>query len=177
VGAELRDFFRNLKRLERLLRKAQTEELDAQEPRRFELESVIENLQHAEREAQEVADALPGTKGKVRELLNARAERVNAGIESLNKRKSELEAELQKQVLTDAAIENILTYARDVREGIEHAEPSDHRRVLEWLGVSVDVKDGCYKAHCVLGGWEEAIPYRKIRRGDAVAFDDSRIPT
>lgn len=66
--------------------------------------------------------------------------------------------------LTDNAVEDVLSYAEMVRDGIEHATQADKRRLLEVLGMSINIKHGRYNVQCVLGEWSGKVIYRKPGR-------------
>jgi hypothetical protein len=134
--------FQDPERLERKLRIVQQEELDAQAPKRDGLEATELNIKHAEKEADEIAAVLPRARGKVKESVELRMDEVNARYDALVKHRAELQADLSARRLTDEAIGDTMTYARDVREGIERAEQGDKRRVLESLDVGLTVEDG-----------------------------------
>ena len=107
IWEDLRGLFHDLNRLKRELKIAQQEELDQQEPKRAELEAVEENIRHTDREAAEIAETLPGAKGRVKELMEARMAKVNEQYTRLMKRRSALQSELATRRLTNGAIGDV----------------------------------------------------------------------
>ncbi len=172
VWEELKNLFQDLKRLKRELAIAQQNEIDAQEPKRDELEAVEANLAHTEKQAAELARALRKTDPDeiVGKNLQQDVHRTNALHKEQLQRRDELTAELSARTLTDDAIGDILQYARDVREGIESADFGDMRINLERLRVEVEVKNGHYTARCVLGKWEGEV----MRRSEIIANRNRR---
>lgn len=163
IWADVKRLFNEID-LEDALRVAQATELDAQEPMRAELEAVEVNIHHAERDADEIAAALPGAKGRVKESLELRMDEVNARYDALMTRRAELHAELGERHLTDKAVEDVLSYAEMVRDGIEYATEADKRRLLEVLGMRINIKHGHYYVQCLLGEWNGKVVYRKRGR-------------
>ncbi len=60
-------------------------------------------------------------------------------------------------MVTDERIAEIMQYARDVREGVQNPDLYGKRRMLEWLGVEVTIKDAHYYVTCLLGSTDVPI--------------------
>ena len=54
--------------------------------------------------------------------------------------------------------------AEMVRDGIEYATEADKRRLLEVLGMRINIKHGHYYVQCLLGEWNGKVVYRKRGR-------------
>lgn len=158
IWADIKGLLDDLDGLWDKLKKAQAEELEQHEPIREELDAVLVNLGHASGEAVQIADTLPHMTGAVRKAMEEKAKEVNARCEALEARTKELENALTSRRLTDEAIGDIFTYARDAKEGIAHATESDKRRYLETLCVKVKMvsiaEKACYHVLCLLGEWD-----------------------
>ncbi|MBM3130129.1 MAG: hypothetical protein FJ009_16080 [Chloroflexi bacterium] len=162
VWQEIEELFSNLDRLWNDLKVAQQRELDAQEPKRAELQAIEGLIEQANREITEIVVALPKASGRIGETLQAKADEVNARYDALIRRRANLQAELGARRLTDDAVAEIMQYARDIQEGIQNADYDAKRRILESLGVLVRIKEGQYSIDCVLGHVEGTI--RRVGR-------------
>ena len=143
--------------LERDLRIAQQEEIDTQEPKRAELEALEANIAQTERRAAELANVLTmlaDKDGIVAKSVQMQIDQTNALHREQTERRAALQAELEARRLTDAAIGDILTYARDVREGIDSVTFNDKRRTLEILKVEITVKGERFNLKSLLGVWD-----------------------
>lgn len=139
VRRGLKGLLCDFERLERDLRIAQQEEPGSQAPKL---------------DAAKIGDALLKASGVVEQSLQEKMDECNQRHAALLKRKAELEDELTHQRLTDPAVRDILTYARDIAMGLEKATPELKRRMLEILDVEVTIRGSKYEAKCVLGTWE-----------------------
>ena len=153
--------FADLDRLWVNVKKAQEVELTAQDPKRAELQAVEDFIAQADREADEIALAMRQAKGRVGESLQRQQGDLNARLEGYHKRRGELIAKLGARRLTDDAIQDIMEFARDVREGLTAADFETKQRVFELLDVQVTVKDGqaqvsCMIADCMTQGGAES---------------------
>jgi site-specific DNA recombinase len=164
IWDEIRGLFQDLDRLWADLKAAQQNELTAQDPKRAELEAVEGLLKDTDSDADEIAATMRIAKGKVGERVQKQQDDCNARIAELTARREKLIAELGARKLTDDAIEKIMQFARDTREGIEDATFDDKRRTLENLDVRVTVTPGKYRLKCVIGEKDGEI--RKIKRGE-----------
>jgi site-specific DNA recombinase len=150
VWESIKGLFADLDRLWDDLRAAQQGELDAQDPKRAELQAIEDFIAQADREADEIALAMRQAKGRVAESLQRQQDDLNARLEGYHKRRGELVAELGARRLTDDAIQDIMTFARDVRIGIDEADFETKRRVIELLDVQVSADDDKVQVSCVI---------------------------
>ncbi|MCL5951136.1 MAG: recombinase family protein [Chloroflexi bacterium] len=171
IWHEIEELFSDLDRVSNQLKAAQQEELDNQQPKRDELQALEANMALTERNA----IALGQTLQALREIIESDPEGLVAQnyrkqIEEINelhrkqvKRCEELRAELTDQVLNDEAIELIMQYARDVKEGMQDLTFDGKRRVLEWLRVQITIKEDRYYLTCLLGSTDKPVrrPPRK----------------
>jgi hypothetical protein len=88
---------------------------------------------------------------------------VNARYDALLARREKLIADLGAQRLTDAAAQDLLAFADDVRLGMENADYRTKRANLEALKLSVVVRDGRFYVTSIAGTGEGEI--RKLPRG------------
>jgi site-specific DNA recombinase len=123
------------------LRTAQAAELEAQEPKQAELATVTALIAEAEAEAAQLAEALTKARGIVHKSLEDRMTQLNARYEALVTRRGELEAALQQR-LTDTVIQAALEFASSVQLGIENADNTTKRRIIDLFDARVTVKDG-----------------------------------
>jgi DNA invertase Pin-like site-specific DNA recombinase len=128
--------FADLDRLWVNVKKAQEVELTAQDPKRAELQAVEDFIAQADREADEIALAMRQAKGRVAESLQKQQDDLNARLERYHKRRGELIAELGARRLTDDAIQDIMTFARDVREGIDEADFETKQRIFGIFSIT-----------------------------------------
>jgi len=167
--------FADTARLEELLRIAQQEELEAFNPKREELAAVEAMIIDAEREAGEIGQALKKASGIVGKALEQDMQNVNQRYDALCKRQRKLTAELSATTLTEAAIQDAIRFAEDVRVGIENADYETKRYNLETLKIQVTVQDGRYHVESLIGDWEGEIrklprASRKSKGGDKVGI-------
>jgi len=153
IWDEIRELFSDLDRLWADLKAAQQNEDDQLKPLRDKLQITDDLIRHEEHEAAKIAAALPDTeKGSTaRKLLIERDRDISARLADLAKQREKIIAELGARKLTDDAIETIMQFARNAREGIENATFEDKRRLLEILDVQVTVTPGKYHLKCVIG--------------------------
>jgi len=179
VWGEIEELFSDLDRLWVDLIRTQQEELDAQEPKRAELEAVEANIAETERKAAVLGRTLAtlaetDPEGVVAKSMQPEVDRTNALHRGQVKRRDEITAQLGKRHLTDDAIAEIMQYARDVREGIQNADLHAKWRMLERLDVQVTIKEGRYYLKCVLGETEGEITKIDKRLKSAIVLGASR---
>ncbi len=151
------NLFADTPELERLLRIAQQEELLAIDPKRQELEAIEGMIIDTERDAAEVGQALKRATGIVSRALEQDMASINQRYAALSQHRDELQLEVSQVRLTDAAIDDAIRFAEDVRLGIENADFETKRRHLEILQVRTTVKDGRYYVNCLAGEWDGEI--------------------
>jgi site-specific DNA recombinase len=151
IWDEIRGLFQDPDRLWADLKAAQQNELTAQDPTRAELEAVEDLLRDAERDADEIAETMLIARGRVGERVQKQMDDCNTRITELTARRENLIAQLGTRKLTDAAIETIMQFARDIRAGIEGATFEEKRRTLENLDVQVTVTPGKYHVKTIVG--------------------------
>jgi len=153
IWDEIKELFSDINRLWADLKAAQQNEEDTLAPMRERLHIAEDFIRQTERDAVKVANALKDAEkgGAVYRALKNDETEINARLESLAKQREKLIAELGARKLTDEAIETIMQFARDAREGIENAAFEDKRRLLEMLDVQVTVTPGKYHLKCVIG--------------------------
>jgi len=94
-----------------------------------------------------------------KDLLSERKTRIEKNINRLNQERSELSHNIEQKALTEQEIQDLLGFARTIREELSDVESQEDQRtkhrILELLGVTVilEVKDGekLYHASCHLG--------------------------
>lgn len=154
VRRGLKGLLCDFERLERDLRIARQEELRSQAPKLDELAAVVVSIRQAKLDADKIGVALLKASGVVEQSLQEKMDECNQRHDALLKRKAEQQDELSHQRLTDPAVRDILTYARDIAMGLEKATPELKRRMLEILDVEVTIRGSKYEAKSVLGTWE-----------------------
>ncbi len=151
VWSEIAKLFENKEYFERALRKAQERELDAFAPKRSEYETVEQMIRDSEKEAQECAIALrKAGSGLVRKALEDQVALVDARYDALMKRRTELQAELGAQRLSDEAIADLLQFREDVIVGMKSPTSEDKRQILERLGVKVRLETDHFTIETVI---------------------------
>ncbi len=146
----IKELFADPDRLWAELKRAQQDELTAQDPKRDELKAVEDFIAQCDAEADEIAATMRIAKGRVGERVQKQQDDLNARLEGYHKRRGELIAELGARHLTDNAIGDVIKYAQDVRTGIEQADFETKQRIFELLDVQVAVKDGQARVSCVI---------------------------
>ena len=126
---------------EKYLREAQVRELEAQNPKRLELETVTALIDEAEAEAVKLGEALTKARGIVAKTLEDKMTALNERYDRLTARQAELEAALT-QKLTDEGITAAIRFAHDVERGLETASTEHKRRILDLFDTQIKVKDG-----------------------------------
>jgi hypothetical protein len=104
---------------ENALRAAQAVEAEQMQPKQKELEHVISLLSATEYEAEQIAETAKKVKGIVGEKLQVQADEIDRRYHALQKRKTELEEDLQLE-LTDSTIDNLLQFREVVAVGLNH---------------------------------------------------------
>jgi site-specific DNA recombinase len=127
-------------KFEEKLREAQAKELEATEPKYIELEHIQALIEQTEREADEIAGALPRTRGLVAARLEQQAEEVERRYQALLTRQAELQEALTLE-LTDGMIADLLSFRETVATGLSNPTYEDKRRWLEILQVEVRVQN------------------------------------
>jgi site-specific DNA recombinase len=164
--------FSDLKQLEDRLLKAQAEELEAMAPKRSDLEAVNAMIAETERDASEIARELVRQSGAVKRALELEAETVNSRHEKLITRQGQLQVEISQQQITDTAIRDTVSFAADMRQGLDHATFSVKRRLLETLDLQVTVSEGQFWVESSIGKWSGEIrTLPKAWEKDAIADD------
>ncbi len=125
--------------------------------------AVEANIKQTEHKAAELVRALATlTEGDpeciVARSFQAEIDQTNALHRAQVKRRALRSACNSARRLTEDTIGDILTNARDVKEGIDNATQSDKRRRLERLGAQILVKGSHFTINCLLGEWEREIP-------------------
>jgi site-specific DNA recombinase len=157
VWESIVQLFTNEIELERLLRIAQREELEALDPKQDEYTAIQGMMIDSEREAAEIGQALRRASGIVTKSLEKDMQEVNRRYDALCKRCEILQQELSKARLTDNAIQEALQFAEDIRAGIQNADFETKRRNLELLQVRVIVDGRRFYITCLAGAWEGEI--------------------
>jgi len=145
------DLFSNLEKLEKQLRIAQQEELDALDPKLEELNAVESMIVQTEADAVEIGQALKRVTGLVAKSLEQNMTEVNQRYDALCKRQGTLQTELSVTQLTDDAIQGVIEFAQDVFVGKENADFHVKRRNLEILNVQVVVDNGRFTIYSSAG--------------------------
>jgi site-specific DNA recombinase len=173
IWDEIRELFQDLDRLWNDLKTAQQSEEDMIAPIRERLQITNDLIKQAERDATKIANALKDAEkgGAVYHALKRDEAEVNARLNSLTKQREKLIAQLNERRMTNDTIDTIMTFARQVRKGIDTATSDDKRRILETLDVQVTVSQRKYHIKCILGEKDGEI--RKIERNGKVAIATS----
>ncbi len=158
------DFFENLPELERLLHEAQAQEDAEQDPLRAELEIVEELMLECDQDAADCAASMRRAKGRVLAKMELQQEEINSRYSDLQKRHTLILAKLEQRTFTDQTISDTLSFAADVRAGLESPDFPTKRRDLENLNVKVIADGSHYYVKCVLGKWEGDLPRPGQRR-------------
>lgn len=145
------DLFSNLEKLEKQLRIAQQEELNALDPKLEELNAVEAMIVQTEADAVEIGQALKRVTGLVAKSLEQNMTEVNQRYDALCKRQGTLQMELSVTQLTDDAIQGVIEFAQDVFVGKENADFHVKRRNLEILNVQVVVDNGRFTIYSSAG--------------------------
>ncbi len=145
------DLFSNLEKLEKQLRIAQQEELNALDPKLEELNAVEAMMAQTEADAVEIGQALKRATGLVAKSLEQNMTEVNQRYDALCKRQGTLQTELSVTQLTDDAIQGVIEFAQDVFVGKENADFHVKRRNLEILNVQVVVDNGRFTIYSSAG--------------------------
>lgn len=145
------DLFSNLEKLEKQLRIAQQEELNALDPKLEELNAVEAMMVQTEADAVEIGQALKRATGLVAKSLEQNMTEVNQRYDALCKRQGTLQTELSATQLTDDAIQGVIDFAQDVFVGKENADFHVKRRNLEILNVQVVVDNGRFTIYSAAG--------------------------
>lgn len=145
------DLFSNLEKLEKQLRIAQQEELNALDPKLEELNAVEAMMIQTEADAVEIGQALKRATGLVAKSLEQNMAEVNQRYDALCKRQGALQTELSVTQLTDGAIQGVIEFAQDVFVGKENADFYVKRRNLEILKVQVVVDKGRFTIYSAAG--------------------------
>lgn len=124
---------------ERDLREAQALQEQQSKPKVDELQTVLDYLAEAEKEADEIAQALRKAKGAVAASLERQQDECNKKYDALTKRRDELQAELAQRTLTDEAIDETLQFRADVAAGLREPTSDDLRFYYRQLNVRVMV--------------------------------------
>lgn len=124
---------------ERDLREAQALQEQQSKPKVDELQTVLDYLAEAEKEADEIAQALRKAKGAVATSLERQQDECNKKYDALTKRRDELQAELSQRTLTDEAIDETLQFRADVAAGLREPTNDDVRFYYRQLNVRVTV--------------------------------------
>ncbi len=141
----------NTKDLEKALRKAQKTEVEALQPKRQELESVLGLMEHSRKEAEKLGKALASVpEGIVSQTLQHQISQLEEVYAAQVKRRDELETELKERRLTDEAISEALLFRENVLLGMENPTSEDKRRVLEVLKTQVVIQDRKAVVRCYL---------------------------
>jgi site-specific DNA recombinase len=146
----VKELFSDPDRLWADLKRAQDAELTDQDPKRAELQAVEEFIAQADQEADEIAATMRIAKGRVGERVQKQQDDLNARIEGYHKRRGELIAELGARKLTDAALTDIVSYAQDVRLGIDEADFETKQRIIELLDVRVKIDGEKTQVTCAI---------------------------
>ena len=148
----------------RALHAAQHDELAAQEPKRDELQAIEAEIAGAEEEVNEIAEALRKAKGRVGDKLQAQQDEVNARLDTLTKKRAELQAELAARRLTDDTVASILEWRasqlqEDIAIGRANATDEDKRRIFEMIQLAVTVREGVVEnMTCVVKPSDAIVP-------------------
>lgn len=151
VWGSIIDLFSNLEKLEKQLRIAQQEELNALDPKLEELNAVEAMMIQTEVDAVEIGQALKRATGLVAKSLEQNMAEVNQRYDALCKRQGALQTELSVTQLTDGAIQGVIEFAQDVFVGKENADFHVKRRNLEILNVQVVVDNGRFAIYSSAG--------------------------
>jgi site-specific DNA recombinase len=137
------------KDFERALKEAQQAEVDDLAPQRDELQAVESELKEADQEVEEIARAMRHAKegGAVWKKFQAQEGQVNARVESLSRRRDELQAGLATRRLTDQVVGNLIQWREtqlrsEIELGREYATDEDKRGIFEMLRLEVWVSNG-----------------------------------
>ncbi len=171
VWESLEDIFRDLTRLEGLLRQTQAKELETMEPKRLELETVEAMIAECEQQAEQIALTIVRVTGQVGHALEQQATIVNQRHEALMQRRDELLTALSAARVTDQAIRDIVKLASDVHVGLGNADGNTRRRILEELDLRGVVSEGRFYVTTAIGKWEgmiRSIPSARWNK-DAIA--------
>jgi site-specific DNA recombinase len=141
----------NADEFEQALRDAQAHEAEQMQPKQNELQHVIALMAATEYEAVQVAQTASKFKGIVGEKLQVQADEINRRYQALEKRKAELEKDLQHE-LTDSHIDTLIEFREAVAVGLNHLKPEERRAWLEVLQTRVTVSNGIATVTCRLGG-------------------------
>lgn len=142
------NLIQNPEEFEAKLREAQQKELEDQEPKRVELETVLAMM--AEAEAEAAALTITFTKltatgkedGIVSKTLQDKIASVDERYKQLSARRDELTATLDNRRLTDALVDAALRFAADVARGIDDPNHATKRATLDLFDARVVVTDG-----------------------------------
>jgi site-specific DNA recombinase len=139
----------NADEFENALREAQAFEAEQMQPKQKELEHVKALLIDTEYEAVQVAETLKKVKGIVAEKLQAQVDEIDRRYQALQKRKAELESDLQTE-LSDGTIETLLEFREAVAVGLNNPTPEEKRLWVELLKTRVTVTNQIAVVTCRL---------------------------
>ncbi|HQE91714.1 MAG TPA: recombinase family protein [Anaerolineae bacterium] len=141
------DILRNPETFKAKLQRAQQLELEEQEPKRQELESVNTLILEAEAEATQLAAALTKATGLVEKVIQDKMTALNERYKALETRRDELTAILANRRLTDEAIDATLQFAADVARGIDEPDNAAKRKVIDMFDTRITVQEGRWFIH------------------------------
>jgi hypothetical protein len=147
----LLDVITNHAELEAELRHAQALEELAKQPKRDELETVLEMLTEAEKEAGEIAEALknrPG--GPVKDNLKRQEADLTTRYARLTRKRDDLQAEIEAQSITDQDIKQALSFQQAVKAGLQDPTWDDKRFYLEQLRFQAVIEEGQARFSCYI---------------------------
>jgi preprotein translocase subunit Sss1 len=140
----------NAKELKKKLKEAQRLEQQAKQPARDELSLVQEHIKETESEIDEIALALRKAKGRVAVSLEKQQTDVNARYARYCRKREELQAEIDANVLTDEEIENTVQFQKDVAAGLKKPTWDDKRYYFEMLQFKAVITGRKAKLSCRL---------------------------
>jgi hypothetical protein len=155
----LKEAYRDLGRLEKLLRNAQGEQIERSQPLRDQLRTVEESLADADEQVKSLAQGYARGSKRVREQFDQLQRQLDDQIEHLEKRKAELEEQLADDELSDEIIETVMDFCRDVQQGLREDDFDLRRLLLDILKLEIklDAEDG-YTLTSLITGWHGALP-------------------
>ncbi|MBI5304002.1 MAG: recombinase family protein [Chloroflexi bacterium] len=141
----------NAKDFEAALRLAQKREQESFEPKREQLQTLMEQIAEDEQKATELADTLFQTsEGTVKKMLQEKIAEFERLHDERLKRRDELQSALTTQPLNDAEIAAALQFRADIIEGMKEPNFEDKRRVLDLLRVKVEYANDKVIVKCVI---------------------------
>lgn len=127
---------------ERLL-EAQKAVLESLSTHNGSLDALEGLIEETEREANEIAAAMPRTHGIVSSKLQEQADKISERHAALCSRRAKIEAEMSEALagITDKNITDIVEFSRLVQKGLSNPTDLEKRRWLEYLGIEVQIEN------------------------------------